>query len=111
MLATRILKATLLLGLSTVLAVGCGSDDDSDDGSGGSAGGGLCQVGTKGCGCNLSFGCDEAGVFCVGGTCIECTEGEEGCVCDSDGMCSSGVCNNPNPGCMVSCEPSVCEAS
>ena len=68
--------------------------------------GGACQLGTAGCGCDLSGGCAEGD--CIAGRCVDCKPGEPGCVCN-EGYCDSGACVDPDPGCQLNRAAPICE--
>ena len=103
-----------------IFALGCGEDVGAPTGAADAGMGDgatteeLCRTGTAGCFCRGTgtLGCIDEGFECIDNTCVQCTAGEEGCVCDESAACSSGLeCVNPEPDCSFDCAPSICQSA
>ena len=111
---TRVFLGPLLVSIGVVLvAVGCGTSDES--------GGGAGTVCTDNCDCPMGTGCDfdcrDCQVDCVNASCTgNCTSGNCELDCDEGGMCTyrctGGDCTfdcDANSTCNITCGMGACE--
>lgn len=101
-------RSLSILFALVLVPLACGEDGEDEGGDGGTEG--FCQIGTADCSCSAQFACVDAGYFCVDSVCVECPDGDQDCACNMDGTCNAGLeCVNPDPMCMVNCDPSTCQ--